>query len=237
MRAIIVSVGYDDILALTLPRNAHHFEQLLVVTAPDEFDTMEVTRLVENASWLETPVFYPDFNKGAAIEEGFDLLGRDGWICHLDADVILPRKIEWPKLKLGHLYLGRRRICSDIELGAKLPEDEWEQYPVCQEQIGWPGFFQLFHADDPVLEKRPWYPTDWRHAGGADTEFNNKWPDEKRELVGFSVLHLGSPRLNWWGRQTPRLDGTVPAGGLESCRRMVKMDADRAQHGYKLEKL
>ena len=240
MRAIIVCVGYDDLLSLSLPRNAHHFEEIIVVTTPMDLSTYAVVANVENAMSFRTTAFHQDgaeFNKGRSLERALSMLGRDGWICHLDADVILPRKIDWPKLKVGQLYLGRRRICEDIELGAKLPEDQWEDYPVCQEQIDWPGFFQLFHADDPVLAQRPWYPTDWRHAGGADTEFNNKWSQEKRELVGFEVLHLGTPRLNWWGRQTPRLDGADVPGALESTRRMVKMDADRARHGYKLEKL
>lgn len=240
MKAIIVCVQFDDLLALTLPRNAHHFECIVVVTSPHDRRTMEVVHQFDNAYWLGTDDFYRDgaeFNKGAGIERAFDRLGRTGWICHLDADVILPRKIDWPKLKVGHLYLGRRHICPDAELGAGLPEERWKEYPVCEEQIDWPGFFQLFHADDPVLETRPWYPTDWRHAGGSDTEFNGKWAEENRELVGFSVLHLGQPRQNWWGRVTTRVDGVSVSTAAERARRMVQMDEDRVQHGYEREKL
>lgn len=241
MKAIIVSVDYADILELTLPRNAHHFEHVVVITTlPTDQATRAVVAPIENATCFGTDAFYrdgADFNKGRALELVLSALSWPSWICHLDADVILPRVIDWPKLKVGHLYLGRRRICPDIELGAKLSENQWEDYPICQEQIDWPGFFQLFHAEDPVLAQRPWYPTNWRHAGGADTEFNNKWFQEQRELVGFAVLHLGEPRLNWWGRQTPRLDGSKPAGAERSARRMLEMDTDRARHGYKLEKL
>jgi hypothetical protein len=42
MKAIMVCVDYGDLLSLTLPYNKHHFEQMLVVTAPRDRETQNI---------------------------------------------------------------------------------------------------------------------------------------------------------------------------------------------------
>jgi hypothetical protein len=176
------------------------------------------------------------FNKGLALEEGFDVLGRNGWICHLDADIVLPLELDLSGIGPGHLYVARRRLCLD-------PRDytgqtDWSHWPLIPEKAPFDcGAFQLFHGDDPVLATRPWYPVDWVHAGGSDTEFNAKWPADKRHYLPFEVLHLGEPYRNWHGRQTPRLDGTVPEGAAQAREAMAAMYAARGKQGYEGEKL
>ena len=41
---------------------------------------------------------------------------------------------------------------------------------------------------------------DWVHAGGADTEFQHRWPENKKVWLPFLVTHLGTPFQNWYGR-------------------------------------
>ena len=35
------------------------------------------------------------FNKGYALEQGFDVRGRHGWIAIIDTDIVLPPYMPW----------------------------------------------------------------------------------------------------------------------------------------------
>lgn len=194
----------------------------------------EARRELVHVELLTTNVFYAqeaDFNKGAAIEEAFEYAGRDGWFMLLDVDTLLPtndpghgqfafKERCWPTIKKGPtdvLYGPSRRIVADLDdcmsndAEARmdrryelLDQHAWWQYPIHQER-GFPGYCQIFHAS--ALKSKPWYPTDWRHAGGSDSEFEQKWPADKKVKVGWSVLHLGAVGQGWHGRLLGRWDG------------------------------
>jgi glycosyltransferase involved in cell wall biosynthesis len=91
--AVIVCVEYDDLLAITLPHNRPFFDQVIVVTTPEDVRTQAIC-VANNAKCLTTRVFYERgaaFNKGAALERGFDLAGREGWFAVMDADILIPK--------------------------------------------------------------------------------------------------------------------------------------------------
>src|SRR6266852_2003801 len=90
MRAIMVCVDMADILAVTLPLNRHHFEEVWVVTSHADHDAVRIAGDNE-ARVLKTNLFWEDsaiFNKWRALEHGLDVMGREGWLCVMDADVI-----------------------------------------------------------------------------------------------------------------------------------------------------
>jgi len=225
MRGIVVCVNYWDYLALTLERNARYFDRVLIVTDIYPFHSMRMPR---NCRFHETDVFWrkgEQFNKGAAVEEGLDVLGRKGWICHFDADIAMPEKMPVQDCKIGRLYGARRRMCAHA--GAWDRGEDWSGFPVNNEgEI--PGFFQLFHADDPVLNRQPWYSLDWSHAGGYDTEFQNRWHKSLRVKLPFEVLHLGPTKTNWCGRVSPLISGR-PAPGVMPEARMA-METIKREH-------
>lgn len=103
MRAVIVSVDYADILHITLPYNASHFEEIVVATTPGDADTQAVVASIPNARCFLSEDFYANnasFNKFLVVEQALDWFGRTGWITLLDADVLWPRSItiaEVPK--------------------------------------------------------------------------------------------------------------------------------------------
>lgn len=223
IRGIVVSVGYDDLLAVTLPRAARHLEEVLVVTHPDDEATKAVAKTVPNARTYETDAFFRHgaaFNKGYAMELAFDALGRWGWILILDADVVLPDAVAWPEnLDPCDLYGARRRVLEDVR---EWREDlDWGRFPARAESSTW-GYFQLFHAGCPYLRGRPWYAVDYVHAAGCDADFQTKWPPQRRLRVGFDVLHLGPLCTNWFGRASERVDGK-PVGGWRE--RLAAMDS------------
>jgi hypothetical protein len=200
IRGITVSVGYADALAITLVRNMRHLTECLVITSPDDTATAAVVRSVPGARLLVTDAFTRHgarFNKGLAMEEGFDVFGREGWLLIWDADVILPDALPLGMLQPHTLYGARRRILDDP--GRWCPELPWAACPLSRD--GGPiGFFQLFHAADPaVKDRRPWYDPTFAHAGGGDAYFLTHWPPNRRVVLSLDVLHLGPKDVNWFG--------------------------------------
>lgn len=225
MKAIMVSVNYADLLTITLPYNRHHFDKIVVVTSMRDPETHRVA-LENGATVCQTEAFYENgaiFNKFRAMEEGLDVLGRDGWICIMDADVLWPKEVSNynPLAKTfkcypqeGKLYTPRRRMFEDVTL--PIPqESEWGNYPLQSQSREFAGYTQIFHGSDPALGKAPWHETNWRHCGGADSFFQAKWKEENKIRPPWEVLHLGPAGANWCGRATPRVDGSIPEGADE----------------------
>lgn len=212
VRAVLVCVDFADILEHTLAYNRHHFEQVLVVTSTTDTMTPQIARK-NDAECLITDAFYERgavFNKWAALEIGLDAMGRYGWICVMDADIMMPR---YPRLfdpSFGCLYTPRRRDCRNW--ATILPhEPYWRRYRFVNAREEHAGYFQLFHADSPQLADKPWYPTDFQWAGTADTMFQQRFLERHKLRPPFEVMHLGEPFTNWAGRVQPYADGTVPA--------------------------
>lgn len=242
MRAVIVCVDYSDYLAITLPINRHHFEDMLVITSLDDTATIRLAN-TNDCKVHATNSFYDNayFNKYKALEQGLDIFGRHGWLCILDADIVWPHIIQpippdrfrFPKeyienplnLTIGKLYVPQRHMCPSIE----------ELGPVRDEEFA--GYSQIFHASDPVLGKPPWHEQ-WKHAGGGDSFFAKKWIAKNQVRPPFNVLHIGEPGINWCGRVTPYLDGTVHPKAEENKYAVQQMlQTRRKNHNFKHEKL
>jgi hypothetical protein len=231
MQAVLCSVSYGDILKLTLPTIARHFDRVLVGTSTSDAETQAICREFANVACCVTDNFYAngaEFNKGivmdsllhnAASEHG------DGWIAILDADIILPEVLSLPPLSIGMLYGCTRRILANpVAYSRSL---DWSLLPLAGDRE-LAGFFQLFSSADPVLYGcGEWYQHHWRHAGCADSFFAKLWPAERQKILPFEVLHLGPIGQNWFGRVTPRLDGVEVAGADQSRQRMARMLARR----------
>lgn len=205
MRTIIVCVDYWDYLSMCLPYNRHHFEEVLVVTSPQDIGTQTLCHNLK-VPYFVTDAFYRNgarFNKWLALEEGFDHFGRHGWLAILDADILMPKSVEWPKLNQENLYGPERHMSISF-----LPENMWTSTPLWTNKE-FSGYFQMFHATSPFLPSPPWHQTNWVHAGGADTFFQRLWPEEKKIRLPFKVLHIGPNGKNWCGRCTP-LEGKIP---------------------------
>lgn len=209
MRSLTVCVDYDDLLSLTLSRNLRHFEETLVVTSPTDDRTIRLAESMPKVRVYCTDAFYRRnayFAKGAAIEEAFDVLGREGWIVIWDADIVMPEVMDLSMIVPGNLYTPNRLFCEDPKQWKG--QMDWTEYKTWSiDEWGFWGYFQLFHASDPVLRDYPWYTTDWAHASASDAEFQNKWPMSNKIRPPFHVLHLGQHSTNNFGRVTPRVDG------------------------------
>lgn len=236
--AITVSVDYGDLLGVTLVNNAFLFDRHVIVTAKHDAETIEVCKR-HNVECFVTNAFYERgaaFNKGAAIERAFDFVGRNGWFCLLDADVILPLKAS---LHIGLdpscLYVPERYVAPNPRLvvGADFHPANWENNFSLRSGEEFAGYCQIFHSSAEPLKSRPWYPTNWKHAGGADSEFWRKWSIKKRLRPPFRVLHLGPDGVNWAGRVSERLDGTSPPDAAQRAARLRRFIEDRDLPEYR----
>jgi hypothetical protein len=231
MRAILVSVQYSDILRLTLPYNRHHFSECWIVTSPADYPNVEPIARANSAKVVVTDLFYRSgarFNKFAALEHGLDIMGRHGLIAILDADVVWPSTLPPGAgpgaFQVGKLYGPRRRMVEPVP-GQIPPEHTWSRYPLHPQQREYAGFSQIFHAEDPHLGPPPWHQTDWLHAGGGDSFFQAKWPESEKVRPPWEVLHLGPAGVNWMGRASAYVDGSVPEDGgrkITELRRLIR---------------
>lgn len=236
MNSITVCVGYSDLLAITLPRNARHFARTLVVTSREDARTVALVESLPDfprrIQYFKTDAFTrhgATFNKGLAIEEAFDVVGRHNWICVWDADTLLPSfplKIGLPNKEF--LYSAARRILHDPKQWS--PALDWDTVPVIPESrpTTFPGYFHLFHADAQALKRSkrfeeeemaypgecvldgytpprefvddlPWYDVTFKHAGGGDGFFQSRWPKDRKVRLPDPVMHLGPRDTNWFG--------------------------------------
>lgn len=242
LRAILVSVDYADLLAVTLPYNRHHFHDVMVVTAKRDTATMQVA-VANHCRTYVTDAFYERgavFNKWLALELALDAYGREGWLCVMDADVLWPRQAPL-SLEPGNLYTPYRRMWEGYPkapgwfmrippydpLGI-VPERHWHRFDRHRNVKEWPGYTQIFHASDPALGGTGhWHETDWVHAGGADSLFQRRWTREHKLRPPWEVLHLGEAGQNWYGRATPYLDGTVAPQAGERLRLVAEIWEER----------
>lgn len=218
---ILVCVGpvYAANLPRSLPILLDTLDTLTVVTKPGDPDVLEAcANRPKNLRVVETDLFYrfgAPFNKGAALNVGFQQMQASDWVLHIDADMVpekLWRKIAEPKLEVGNLYGDDRYYDS----GRKI-----EDWPRCC------GYFQLWSVLDPRSWVRPLYEPWWPHCGNYDRTFLDQWPEEKRLHLGVRLVHIGEPRSNWFGVGLE--DKTVESQGRAEMERLHKVGLANAR--------
>lgn len=207
MRAITICVDYDDLLSITLATNRRFFSEYLIVTSMEDVRTVAVAEAYD-CKIYKTNSFYLDgaaFNKGRAMEEGFDILGREDWICILDADILLPPYVDLSELDANYLYSPHRHMIEDLREIRKGPWS-FDQFPL-KEEYEFAGYCQIFHGESRYVKGKQWYSTNWKHAGGCDSDFQALFPRRWRTRPNWTVAHLGTDFRNWCGRVSERIDG------------------------------
>ncbi len=230
IEAVITCVHYADFLAATLPHNLPLLDDLVVVTSPEDRDTVRLCKRW-SLRWLETNVWTRDgstFNKSRGINHGLNHLGRHDWLLHMDADIVLPPRFRHllanAELDPTCLYGIDRVNCPSYEAWRDFlanPEVQYEWQYLVKPPRHWPlgariahqdyggympiGFFQLWHASSgvtryPILQDGDAEHSDVLHAA--------QWDRPKRVLLPeILAVHLESEAAamgaNWKGRTTP----------------------------------
>jgi len=220
INGVTVCVDYSDYLSLTLEYNRHHFDSFAVVTASSDRATKELAKK-HDCIVVNTQAMYADgahFNKWSAAAQGFDALSipeyqdteSGNWCVYIDADILLPRRIEWNALQQGNLYIPYRRQIA--QLCDNMPKEYyWPLNSLDSESIQRASYCQIWHSGDGHVPDTNWQDTDIAHAGGKNRKFQSWWDHIVK--APFDVLHLSIPRMDWCGRISRYTNGDLnPVG-------------------------
>ncbi len=218
IEAVTVCVNYADFLDHSLTANLQHFDDIVVVTKPDDTATLKVcakhcVRVVKTNVFTERG---DTFNKGRAINLGLSHLRHEGWLVHLDADIILPDRframIEKANLQKDCIYGADRVDCKGYDKWIEYRNSFDRQFKwhyllnspkgmnlaarVIHDDYGWCpiGFFQLWH---PSMKQT--YPTNQGSAEHTDLLFSIQWDRAKRILLPeiiFTSLTITPPLVH-----------------------------------------
>lgn len=204
--AVTISIDYADLLAQTLPLNRGAFDQFVVVTSPADEASHALCAQYDATVCLSgrQRLHGANFNRGALLNDGFRCLERADWVAVLDADVVLPRDFDrlWRDRVVDEhtLHYARRLQCGTFAEWQRARSD-WEQLPPLEDDCPGAGYFQLFRTSTRRLNDRGlWYPEYYPTAAASDLRFRDLWP--ALADLGFPVVHLGDPFVNWSGRRS-----------------------------------
>ena len=228
INGVTVCVDYSDYLSLTLQYNRHHFDKFAVVTASSDRATKELAKK-HNCIVVSTQAMYADdahFNKWSAAAQGFDAMSipevqstKSGyWYVYIDADILLPQRIEWNALEQGNLYVPHRRQIT--QLCDILPNEHyWPTNSFDGEAINRASYCQIWHSHDKHVPDSDWQDADIVHAGGKNSLFQSWWD---RRISPFDVLHLSTPRMDWCGRISRYTNGELNIVGPSRYKTLKK---------------
>jgi hypothetical protein len=250
LEAVVICVDYADYLTETLPFLLPHVDDVAVVTTPEDGRTHRVCKR-HGVRFLPTRCFYRDgerFNKARGINYGLSNLKLDGWVLHVDADIVLPSRTRY---MLANTDLDPRKLygCDRVHCVGRAAWDDLKTDPEVQYEWGclvkpprrWTigariahleyggycpiGFFQLWNPSGSGVTRYP-------RVGQGTAEHSDvlhaiQWDRQDRclipELIG---IHLetkdkgdGRPMgQNWSGRTTPEFTRDEPPYRVSSAR-------------------
>ena len=135
-----------------------------------------------------------------------------GWTLYLNSDIILDKKLKYLDLNCldkGNLYGCYRYLCPTLTDFNKIKDSinfkelkfKYSDNNEGNESVGL-GFFQMWN-------KIVFYNQDQRNSrGDFDATETDYWFQKNfksvKPLGDYSVLHLGQPGVNWFGRKSER---------------------------------
>jgi glycosyltransferase involved in cell wall biosynthesis len=216
IECVQICVNYSDFLATTLVHNKYIFDKIVVVTSDKDKDTADVCEYF-HIQCVKTNIFEKEFNKGKAINLGLSHLDRDGWVVHMDGDIVLPPRarylFEIAKPREDTLYGINRVMCPSyeawLEFVAKpvlshgcdiyIHQNQFPmgtaigkltKHPNDPSDLGWIplGFFQMWYEGGK--EKRT-YSESHKDFARSDMDFAYQWARDRRALIPEVIgIHL-----------------------------------------------
>ena len=206
LEAVIVSINFGDFLNETLVRNRAHFDHIAVVTTGGDLESTRVAK-INGADVVLTDRFDGsiDSSKGEAINEGLDRCTMQGWVCILDADIVLlpgfynelrnAIKRDFRSLRGSTIYGVPRLMChSYAEWMEFIRTGKHSWLPDKQRKLHQrpPGYFQLWHGKTlPSMRYPEGYGANPQLRGGVggDLAFASQF-DRCLQLKAPQVIHL-----------------------------------------------
>lgn len=235
IHGLVVSVNYADLLIHSIGLWMQGLDSLTVVTDLEDAETVRLAAVYDCRRY-STAAFYRNgaaFNKGLAQQEAWQFVPKDDWILLIDADVIPPT--DWKQqLELSDLLPGALYGCFRYDEHGRKIKDDTHGY----------GYFQLFHASDPLAQRDPFFDIDWTHAGNGDSNIMLRWKNAGRLAppLPMRLTHPGGKSENWFGRgkhaefQRMQAERARRGGGWKSLEgERIKTEAKRAESAASAE--
>lgn len=229
IEAVTTCVGFDDLLDVSLSLNHPHVDHMIVVTSHDDHRTQHVARK-HGATCVPTDLFQKHgrrFNKGAAINAGFNYFRYHGWRLHLDTDIVLPDNFRRVVFNHTHLdpaciygaarrdIIGRRGLQAYLAARFQFPQHAWGS-GLSAEHNGalppGPSSSSSAHYVDQLFGYCPigffqmWhatkqtpYPCSLGTAAHDDVMFASLWREEHRRLLPSVVCYHLVSRPPYYG--------------------------------------
>jgi glycosyltransferase involved in cell wall biosynthesis len=223
---VIICVEYFDFLAWTLPFNRQQFDNLVVVTAPQDKKTRALCDHY-HVKCVTTDIFYQNekaFDKGAALNVGLNAISKRDWVVTMDADILLPPRakemIERSQPNREFIYGIDRVNCPSFTDLVKYISDPEPQYfgqafvaanrfdmgaRLVGEQGYVPiGFFQMWHPVGSGVSS--YCELHDSHGNHSDMNHASQWPRNRRgfipEVIGVHLSSDSDKENNWRGRRS-----------------------------------
>lgn len=162
IESIIISFSCLDLLSITLPRNLHELDHVILVTKPEDKETINYCESLntDKITVVTTDAFTYNgakFNKGLAINVGFRFLKYFDWVVLMDTDCVLIKNFH--KRFLGsaentELAYGSRRLLIETKKdwdnlcnGSKTENDYLLARGFCY------GFFTAFNYNSSTFQR------------------------------------------------------------------------------------
>lgn len=229
IEAVVTCVGFADMLDVTLGLNHPHVDHMIVVTNHADRATQLVARK-HSATCVPTDLFTKherNFNKGAAINAGFDYFRYNGWRLHLDADIILPDNFRRVLFNHTHLepdaiygasrrdiigrdglarYLAARLGFPQHAFGSGLSAEHNGALPPGPASSSSALYVDQLRGFCPIGFFQLWhssrqqpYPWSLGTAAHDDVMFASLWPESKRHLLPSVVCYHLVSRAPYYG--------------------------------------
>lgn len=209
MKLFTTSVGYADLLDVTLPA-WKRYGSVLVITRPGDRDTLNVcekhdVRPFVSAAWYSNNA---TLNKGAAQDDAVPRISTVGEpIVMFDADCYPIG--DMPQAPPADTLIGCRRFeCesqADLDSWIGSPAEPTLRFKEVTTTSYRPGlargYFQLFRYTEGMTFGRKRDTT----FSGCDLWVASQFQHNRFVSVRkFYVLHLGETKVNWKGRVSPQ---------------------------------
>lgn len=154
---ITCSVGCADFLKIFLEKNSKHFDKVIVVTAPNDNDSIKVAEKY-GATVFITDIFYKDgkkFDRGSAYNEALKYLTYKRWVCFVDVDIILDsnhrEKILNSNLDKNIFYgIDRLNVITEEDRRLLYENKEFKSHLYCEHEWGF-GYYQMFSMNHRII--------------------------------------------------------------------------------------
>ena len=185
IEAVTVCVNYSKQLAQAL-RNKEFLDRWVVVTSSEDHDTISLCA-DNDIKCRVTDCFFDDgasFAKGRGINKGLEMLYRDNWLLHMDADILLPHDFREIVLDLdeqcmyGSVRYHHDGTPNEEVTPAGMVYGFKKMRYIC-------GYFQLWHSSNHIT-----YPQDSEDARWDDLDHMHRWPMTKRHFLPLRLLDI-----------------------------------------------